>query len=612
MKMLRVNWKLCFKILVTLIFMVLTSTEVALGDSKNYTVQDTPTKLDKGSNDFSDTHVVGSPFVVYIFATNASGKNTDTTVNTEATLTLLLNDITESYTLNIEKGIGMQAIVCPTAGTWRLTVVDKFGNTLKHGCQFSVTSLPTIEVTSVKMRINVGETTQYRAWLVGDNNRTDITDKAVWSSSLTGVATVKTGPAGGLVTGISAGGSDIWLTSGVSNITATAYGVRAPAVLITVVQPILTITPATPTILRGDSLQLKAVYSDAYTPIPVDVTHKLSGICAVWRSGDTSIASVSSAGLVTTTDTSSGETFIAATYLGITVRENIIVVVPKIEITTTKTSINVGETTQFTASLIYSDHRDPITNSADWKSSIPGVATIENGTTGGLVTGVASTQGGSSNITASARGVSATVAINVVQPTLTITPISPTIPRGASLQLKAEFSDAYTPIPIDVTNSNPASLRWVSATPSIASISTTGLVTTTARSLGVTQITATYLGTISGTTNITVGVPTIEITSVTTMIGVGSTTQFYAWLVYPNHSRVDYTNSVVWLSSDKGVADGVLGKVLGKSAGVSSISATASELGINSSVDLTVTGYNIAEVSPGWGPIWRKEVIPIN
>src|SRR5665647_1817174 len=105
--MARVNWKLHLKILVTLIFMVLTFTGVALGKNDNYTIQDTSTKSDKGFNDISTTHVVGSPFTIYIYATGANGQDIDPSTNAIVTVTLSRNNVVaQSYTVDINNGIG--------------------------------------------------------------------------------------------------------------------------------------------------------------------------------------------------------------------------------------------------------------------------------------------------------------------------------------------------------------------------------------------------------------------------------------------------------------------------------------------------------------------------
>lgn len=585
--MARVNWKLHLKILVALIFMILAFAGVALGKNDNYTIQDTSTKVEDGFNHISDAHVVGSPFTIYIYATGSNGKYIDPSTNATVTVTLSRNNINQNYTVNIVNGVGSQAIVCPTAGTWYLTVGNDGngnenengnGNLLKHECQFSVILLPTIEVTSDKTKINVGDTTQFRAWLVGDNKRIDITNSAVWSSSVTGVATIGTGSTGGQVQGIAAG---------VSNICATAYGVSSPLVAFTVVQPTLTITPNTSTIFFDESQQFQAVYFDAYT------TNSNVTTSAVWNSNNPLFTKITS-GLFTATALSQGNILIIATFRGAIATSQIKVIVPTVELTTLKTAINVGETTQFNAWLVYPNHRDPITNSAAWSSNQTQFATIGTGTTGGLIRGIAA---GVSNITATAHGVSSpVVALTVVQPTLTITPNQKTILIGDTLQCSAVYVDAYTTI------NDASKFEWSSNNSFVSIGKTTGLATA-GLSQGQSLVTAVYRG-MSGTAIINVNLPTITFVPAFVTISVGANYQ-----LTPTYSE-GYTPTISWLSSNDQFAPvGPTGIVRGLASGISTITAfDTNKPGVRGTVQIIVTApVTPPSLPPGWGPNWKME-----
>jgi len=83
-----------------------------------------------------------------------------------------------------------------------------------------------------------------------------------------------------------------------------------------------------------------------------------------------------------------------------------------IVVTPVNPTVNVGQTQQFTATGTYSDgSTQDLTKNAHWSSSSSGVATINNGVSGG---GLATAQGtGITTITASFQNVNGTTTLTV-------------------------------------------------------------------------------------------------------------------------------------------------------------------------------------------------------
>jgi hypothetical protein len=251
--------------------------------------------------------------------------------------------------------------------------------------------------------------------------------------------------------------------------------------------------PYAPTQIRNTEQQYVATgtYADGTTS---DVTSKVT-----WSSSDTAIATISSNGLVTTLV--DGNTTITGSLDGITsipvdltvnsLSSVSIITWKGIGAPRTLTSLPVGSTFQVWATGTYSDGSDTdITSQVNWVSSNEGVATID---ANGLITGVSD---GSDNITASLSGItSPPVAFMVVSlSSITVTP-PPVMTIGSKMWLSAEgvYSDGST---------GGIQATWGSSDPSVATISTDGLVTAMAE--GTTGITASLNGIISEPATLTV------------------------------------------------------------------------------------------------------------
>ncbi len=154
----------------------------------------------------------------------------------------------------------------------------------------SVVSTPPVPVASVSVSLAnssraPGQTTQATATTRDANNNVLSGRSIAWSSSNTAVATVS---GSGLVTAIAAG---------TSQITATSEGKSGSAQLTVAVPPpvpvaSVTVNLGTTSLNPGETIQASATAKDANNNV-------LTGRTIIWSSSNSSIATVSSSGLIT-------------------------------------------------------------------------------------------------------------------------------------------------------------------------------------------------------------------------------------------------------------------------------------------------------------------------
>jgi len=258
--------------------------------------------------------------------------------------------------------------------------------------------ISSIAVTPGSVTIPAGTTQQFTAMATfTDSSIQDVSSLATWSSSSGSVATVSSS---GLAAAVSVGSSTMTATMG--SISGTGALTVGPAVLQSI-----TLSPQNATMGKGTTLQFTATgnYSDSSTQ---DLTSLVT-----WTSSDSNTVSINSAGLAT--GRQFGSITIGAALgsvnasTGLTVNKNPLV---SIVVTPVNPSISVGQTQQFTATGTYSDaSTQDLTKTAHWSSSSSGVATINNGVSGG---GLASGQGvGTATMAATFQGVSGSTTLTV-------------------------------------------------------------------------------------------------------------------------------------------------------------------------------------------------------
>ncbi|MDE2728366.1 MAG: Ig-like domain-containing protein [Gemmatimonadota bacterium] len=324
----------------------------------------------------------------------------------------------------------------------------------------------------------IGQTVQMSA-VVFDQNGDRMTAAVSWSSSDTAV--VRVSPAG----------LAIAEANGTAAITARA-GTVSSTVNVTVQQSVvrISIVPETATLHAiGQTVQLSATVLDQNG-------HTITGASVNWESENLPVATVSDRGLVTAR--MDGQATILARFDGVTAQASVIVMQAATRIVImpeTPVMDAIGQTVQLSATVL--DENDgPVQDaSVQWTSSDPAVAVVDST---GLVTAV---NNGRAMITAmsgeAAASVVATVSLTVAR--IEVEPASVSLmSAGETVQLSAIVYDRNdTVIP-------GAAVTWSSSDPSVASVSTSGLVT--AKMNGEVQVTASF-GDQSGSARIEVVIP---------------------------------------------------------------------------------------------------------
>jgi Bacterial Ig-like domain (group 2) len=251
-----------------------------------------------------------------------------------------------------------------------------------------------------------------------------------------------------------------------------------------------------------------------------------------------------------------------------------------IAVTPVNPSVAKGLTKQFTATGTFADNTTQnITSQVSWGSSSGTVATI---TAAGLARAAAL---GTSTISASLSGIGGSTVMTVtaaVLQSISVTPANPSIVQGATKQFTATgtFSDNTTQ---NLTNQ----ATWGSATPGVATITTSGLATGVGA--GTSTISATLSG-IAGTTVLTVTAPSLQsiaVTPASPTLPVGQTQQFSATGTFSDNSTQILTNQVNWTSGTPTVASiTAAGLASGLTTGTSTIAAAWN--GVTGSTVLTV------------------------
>jgi trimeric autotransporter adhesin len=350
----------------------------------------------------------------------------------------------------------------------------------------------------------------------------------------------------------------------------------------------IAVGPPDSSVAMGLSKQFTAtgLYSDGSKQ---DISSQVS-----WSSANAAAAWISNAGLATAAGP--GSTMITAkmgkmtgsTSLSVTPATLVV-----IDLTPTNASLANGLAKRFVATGVYTDNSvHDITASVTWTSSVNSVASISNSPGSN---GMTTTMGaGSTMISASLGGASASTVLTVTSATLVsieVTPTNPSIANGltAALQATGIYTDHSTH---DLTGS----VTWSSSVASVASVSnmsgSNGLATTV--NPGSTMITAT-LGGISGSTNLTITAATLVslgITPANPGIAKGLKSQFTAVGTYTDNSTQILTAQVQWSSSDPTVAtvSNALGyDGLGVGLNPGSVTVSATMAGASASTVLTVT-----------------------
>ncbi len=426
-------------------------------------------------------------------------------------------------------------------------------------------SVTSVSLDQTSLTMTVGDSQSLTATVSPSN----ATDKSVsWSSNKTTVATVSST---GEVTAKTAGSAIITVT--------TTDGGKKATCSITVNEKTVSVTgvsldKTSLSMIEGDSFALTA------TVLPSNATNK----SVAWSSSNTSIATVSSSGLVTaksvgtatiTVKTEDGE---KTATCSVTVKAKTISVTGVILNKSTLT-LTEGESQSLIATVTPSNASN---KEVSWSTSNPFVATVSSS---GIVTAKAT---GTTTITVktSDGAKTATCKVTVTAATVAVTGVSLsvssyTIKVNSSLQLHATITPS---------NATDQSVTWSSSNTSVATVSCDGLVSP--KGVGTTTITVkTNDGGKTATCVITVEEVTVSVTSVSlnqsslSML-VGDSQVLTATVLPSNASN----KNVAWSSSNTSIATvSSTGRVTAISPGSATIIVTTENGGKTASCRVTVT-----------------------
>ncbi len=461
---------------------------------------------------------------------------------------------------------GMMTAVSTGSATITATSEGKNGVATISVAQAAVA---TVTVTPSPLAMSVGQQTQLTATLK-DAGGTVLNGRAVtWSSSNTGVATVSSQ---GFVTAVAVGATTV---------TATSEGTSGTAALTisNVAVGSVTVQPQGPSIVQGSNVQLSAIVRDVNGNAVTDRV-------VTWSSSNTGVAGVSSTGIVT--GVSAGSATITATSEGKSGTSTVTVTplpVGSVTVAPTTATVVVGSTTTLAATVKDLNGTVVTNRVVTWASSSPGVATVN----GGVVTGVAA---GTATITATSEGKSGSATVTVTQApvaTVIVQPNHDSLGVGTTVQLTAITEDAAGNVLTGRT------VTWGSSNGTVATVSTTGLVTTQA--LGTATITATSEGK-SGTSAITVYIPVATVLVAPTSATIFPTqTKQFAATTKDAQGSVLTGRLVTWSSSNPAVATVNFSSGLATAVAVGSATITATSEGKSGSATLTVNPVPVRTVT---------------
>ncbi|MDB4875472.1 MAG: Ig domain protein group 2 domain protein [Gemmatimonadetes bacterium] len=330
------------------------------------------------------------------------------------------------------------------------------------------------------------------------------------------------------------------------------------------------VSPQMTLLAVGATAQLIAELRDANNVV-------VTGRTVTWTSSDPNRATISSTGLVTAIVvgpvTISAECEGQRGYATVDVSPAI-VPVANVSLSPSNPAITIGTTVQLTATTTAANGNILSNRIVTWSSSDPSKAAVSNS---GVVTGIAI---GTATISATSEGKTGatSVAVAAAPPapvsSVTVTPFSPSLVAGTTIQMSATPRDASGNVLINRV------ITWASSDPSHASVSqTSGLVTGVATGSAIITATSenqTGSATVTVTAAASAPVASVIVTPSNPSIVVGGTIQMTAVLKDAN-GNVLSNRTLTWASSDpaRATVGQTSGVVTGIAVGTATITATS-------------------------------------
>ena len=297
-----------------------------------------------------------------------------------------------------------------------------------------------------------------------------------------------------------------------------------------------------------------------------------------WTSNNTTVATVSSTGVVTALSAGLASIIVTST-VDTTVFGKIDIIVsatqtPTLSLSISNSNINVGSTAQITATVTNTSN-----TSVTYSSSNTGVATVDaNGKVTGVAAGTATITGKlvvDNSITSSV-----TVTVAASTPTVSVSPTTTTIYIGSTQQLTAT-----------VTNTSNTSVTWSSSNTGVATVSSSGVVSAVAA--GTATITATSVANTSAKATCAVTVSSLPAGTLTVSADPSATVPVggSGYQLYVKDSNGTYLSrpECTFTSSDSSVATvSSYGTISALKAGTATITVTHTKG--TGTITLTISG----------------------
>jgi uncharacterized protein YjdB len=391
-----------------------------------------------------------------------------------------------------------------------------------------------------------------------------------WTSSSPSVASVSSQ---GIVTPLAVGTTTVTVT--------TVDGGKTASCLVTVAATTTAVTGVS--FVESDfSLQLGSTKFLHYTILPSNATNQNVS----WSSSNSSVASITSGGLVTgitagtatikvTTSDGGYQASVVATVTGIPVAS--------VSVNPATTTLLVGGTQTISATVLPNDAAD---KSVTWSTGNAQIATVS---ANGLVTGVGP---GTTTITATtnSQGKTAFSTVNVTNTATAVTGVSLST-SALSLAVGATQNLVATITPANATNQN---VTWSSTSPAVATVNTQGAVT--AVSVGTAYIivmTQDGMKTATSTITVTANVPVtgVSLSTTTTSMLPNATLTLYANVIPASATN----KNVAWSSTNSAVASVTsAGLVTAHAVGSAMIIVMTNDGSFSATCNVTVTSSTVA------------------
>jgi uncharacterized protein YjdB len=399
------------------------------------------------------------------------------------------------------------------------------------------------------------------------------------------------------VASVGAGGSVTGVAPGTTQVRATVDGVTATATVRVFRAPVARVT------IQPDSLVLAPGSSGAFSAVALDAQgNALTGRAVTWTVANTGVATLGGGGSVTAV--AQGTATITAVVEGITASATVRVLPPpsiavaRVRIEPDSLLLTVGSTGDFDAVALDAQGNVLTGRAVTWTITNPeggfGPVTVATLGAGGAVTGVAS---GTATVTATVEGVRATARVRVVPvpvARLSVRPDSLDLLPGRSTELFAVATDAGG----NVLTGRP--VAWSSSNPGVAAVGSSGTVAGLAE--GTATITATVEG-ISASATVRVRVPppaavaALELNPDSVTLEVGRQRTFFAVAKDINGNTLT-GRTVTWVTSDPAVAafGGTGSLVTALAEGTATLTATVEGISATARVRVVAPAPRVATV----------------